>query len=70
MIGSIGDAAERYGCDAAHIWELITTGQPIQSPAGGIVRLVADKDKRIWPDWQTADPRREPPMWQVEELPA
>ena len=62
-VGTIGDAARKYGVDGATIWHWITSGRLL--PNG--VRLVALPEERI------IDPRTagdEPTLWIVrEELP-
>jgi hypothetical protein len=58
-IGTIGDAADRYDTDVAHIWELISLERHIIAPDGIPVRLVAPPDER-----------EDGTRWIVSEVPA
>jgi len=57
-IGTIVDAADRYGTDVARIWEVIIGEIPVNAPDGGRVLLIAPREDR------------EGTRWIVSEVPA
>lgn len=66
-IGTVQDAAERYGTDVAEVWWWIAQEVPVESPDGGLVLLVAPPDERVHSPRVVSD---EPTLWIVSEVPA